>query len=44
MIKNKDKFISLTTINGGKLTFGDNAKGKGKVGGCHIALLMMFHC
>ena len=33
---NKDKFISFTTINGGKVTFGDNSKGKvvgkGKVG------------
>ena len=28
MIKNKDKFISLTTINRGRVTFGDNAKGK----------------
>ena len=36
MTKSKDKFISLTTINGGKVTFGDNAKvkvvGKGKFG------------
>ena len=36
MIKTKDKFIFLTIINGGKVTFGDNAKGKvvgkGKVG------------
>ena len=36
MTGNKDKFISFTTINGGKVTFGDNAKGKvvrkGKVG------------
>ena len=33
---NIEKFISLTSINGGKVTFGDNAKGKvvgkGKVG------------
>ena len=33
---NKDKFISLTIMNGGKVMFGDNAKGKivgkGKVG------------
>ena len=28
MIGNKDKFISLTTINGGKMTFGDNDNGK----------------
>ena len=36
MTRNKDKFISLTALNGGKVTFGDNAKGKvvskGKVG------------
>ena len=36
MMGNKDKFISLTIINGGKITFGDNAKGKviskGKIG------------
>ena len=28
MMGNKDKLISLMTINGGKVTFGDNAKGK----------------
>ena len=28
MTRDKDKFISLTTINGGKVTFSDNAKGK----------------
>ena len=28
MMRNKDKFISLTTINGGKVTFDDNAKVK----------------
>ena len=28
MIGNKDKFISLTIINGGKVTFCDNVKGK----------------
>ena len=36
MIRNKDKFISFTTINGGKFTFSDNAMGRivgrGKVG------------
>ena len=36
MTGNKGKFITLTNINGGKVTFGDNAKGKvvgkGKVG------------
>ena len=36
MSGNKNKFISLTPINGGKVTFGDNSKGKvvgkGKVG------------
>ena len=36
MTRNKDKFISLITINGAKVTFGDNSKGKvvgkGKVG------------
>ena len=32
MIGNKGKFISLTTINGGKVTFGDKVVGKGKVG------------
>ena len=36
MTRNKDKFISLIIINGGKVNFGDNAKGKvigkGKVG------------
>ena len=41
MTKNKDKFISLTAINGVKVAFGDNAKGnvvgKGKVG-------KMAHC
>ena len=41
MTESKNKCISLTTINGGKVTFGDNAKckvkGKGKVG-------MMPHC
>ena len=33
MTRNKDKFIFLTTINGGKVTFANNAKGKvmGKV-------------
>ena len=28
MAKNKDKFISLTIVNGCKVTFGDNKKGK----------------
>ena len=36
MMGNKDKFISLISINGGMVTFRDNAKGKmvgeGKVG------------
>ena len=36
MIGNKDKFISLITMNDGKVTFKDNAKwkvvGNGKVG------------
>ena len=36
MIGKKEKFISLNTLNGGKVTFGDDAKGKvvskGKVG------------
>ena len=41
MTKNKDKFTTLTSTNGGKVTFNDNAKGKvvgkGKVG-------WMTHC
>ena len=28
MTKNKNKFITLITINSGKVTFSDNAKGK----------------
>ena len=36
MTGNKDKFISLMTINGGRVTFDDNAKAKvagiGKIG------------
>ena len=28
MTRNEDKFISLTTLNRGKVTFNDNAKGK----------------
>ena len=28
MIRNKDKFIFFTTIKGGEVMFGDNAKGK----------------
>ena len=28
MMGNKNKFISLIIINGGKVTFSDNAKGK----------------
>ena len=41
MIRNKDKFVSLITINGGKLTFANNAKGKviGKV-----KVGRMLHC
>ena len=36
MTGNKEKFISLVTINESKVTFGDNAKekviGRGKIG------------
>ena len=47
MIKNKDKFISLTSITGGKATFGDNAKGKfigkGKIGKLLKYFMMTFY-
>ena len=48
IIGNKEKFISLTTINGRKVTFEDNAKGKvvskdkvGRLPNCFIDYVLL---